>query len=122
MKVAILDDYQNVALQLADWSAVRQHAEITVFNDHLADPAGRSPRTFHQLACWPGFWRHDPLAFWVAGFASPARNAGACYWGADHDGGCGFGYLYSLKDSGCSPRCRYRSWVHGEIETRQIQS
>src|ERR1700736_5978412 len=39
MKVAILDDYQNVALQLADWSAVRQHAEITVFSDHLADPA-----------------------------------------------------------------------------------
>jgi len=39
MKVAILDDYQNVALQLADWSAVRRHAEITVFNDHLADPA-----------------------------------------------------------------------------------
>ena len=39
MKVAILDDYQNVALQLADWSAVRRHAEITVFNDHLADPS-----------------------------------------------------------------------------------
>ena len=38
MKVAILDDYQNVALQLADWSAVRQRAQITVFNDHLADP------------------------------------------------------------------------------------
>jgi phosphoglycerate dehydrogenase-like enzyme len=39
MKVAVLDDYQNVALQLADWSAVRRHAEITVFNDHLDDPA-----------------------------------------------------------------------------------
>ena len=39
MKVAILDDYQNVALRLADWSSVRQHAEITVFNDHLADPS-----------------------------------------------------------------------------------
>jgi phosphoglycerate dehydrogenase-like enzyme len=39
MKVAILDDYQNVALRLADWSAVARHAEITVFNDHLADPA-----------------------------------------------------------------------------------
>ena len=39
MKVAILDDYQNVALQLANWSAVQRHAEITVFNDHLADPA-----------------------------------------------------------------------------------
>ena len=38
-RCAILDDYQNVALQLADWSAVRRHAEITVFNDHLADPA-----------------------------------------------------------------------------------
>src|SRR6201981_1072008 len=38
MKVAILDDYQNVALNLADWSAVRHHAEITVFNDHIADP------------------------------------------------------------------------------------
>src|SRR3984885_11195887 len=38
MKVAILDDYQNVALGLADWSAVASRAEITVFNDHLADP------------------------------------------------------------------------------------
>lgn len=39
MKVAILDDYQDAALRLADWSAVRRRAEITVFNDHLADPA-----------------------------------------------------------------------------------
>jgi glutaredoxin-related protein len=38
MKVAILDDYQNVALELADWSPVASRAEITVFNDHLADP------------------------------------------------------------------------------------
>jgi phosphoglycerate dehydrogenase-like enzyme len=38
MKVAILDDYQNVALRLADWSAVRRHAEITVFNGHVTDP------------------------------------------------------------------------------------
>ena len=37
MNVAILDDYQNVALRLADWSGVRRHAEITVFNDHVAD-------------------------------------------------------------------------------------
>jgi phosphoglycerate dehydrogenase-like enzyme len=37
MKVAILDDYQNVALDHADWSAVASRAEITVFNDHLAD-------------------------------------------------------------------------------------
>jgi phosphoglycerate dehydrogenase-like enzyme len=39
MKIAILDDYQNVALKLADWSDVAQRAEITVFNDHLADPS-----------------------------------------------------------------------------------
>jgi phosphoglycerate dehydrogenase-like enzyme len=39
MKVAVLDDYQNVALRLADWSGVRRYAEITVFNDHIADPS-----------------------------------------------------------------------------------
>lgn len=37
MRVAILDDYQHVALQMADWSRVRDRAEITVFSDHLAD-------------------------------------------------------------------------------------
>jgi phosphoglycerate dehydrogenase-like enzyme len=35
VKVAILDDYQNVALRIADWSAVAKKAEITVFNDHI---------------------------------------------------------------------------------------
>ncbi len=39
MKVAILDDYQDVALRLADWSIVARRAKITVFNDHVADPA-----------------------------------------------------------------------------------
>ena len=37
MKVAILDDYQNVALKMADWSSIASRAEITVFNDYLAD-------------------------------------------------------------------------------------
>src|SRR5260221_11959552 len=35
--IAILDDYQNVALEMADWSSVAARAAITVFNDHLAD-------------------------------------------------------------------------------------
>lgn len=39
MKIAILDDYQNVALKLADWSVLAGRAEITVFNDYIADPA-----------------------------------------------------------------------------------
>ena len=38
MQVAILDDYQDVALTMADWSPVAERATITVFNDHLADP------------------------------------------------------------------------------------
>ena len=38
MKNAILDDYQNVALRIADWSALAGRAEITVFNYRLADP------------------------------------------------------------------------------------
>jgi phosphoglycerate dehydrogenase-like enzyme len=37
MKVAILDDYQNVALRMADWSSVASRAEITVFKDHVVD-------------------------------------------------------------------------------------
>src|SRR6202162_3522220 len=37
-KVAVLDDYQNAALESADWSLLRDRAEITVFQDHLADP------------------------------------------------------------------------------------
>src|SRR6202049_223443 len=36
-RVAVLDDYQNVALSLADWSALNARATVTVFNDHLAD-------------------------------------------------------------------------------------
>jgi lactate dehydrogenase-like 2-hydroxyacid dehydrogenase len=36
-RVAVLYDYQNVALALADWSALDARATVTVFNDHLAD-------------------------------------------------------------------------------------
>ena len=39
MKIAILDDYQNVGLKMTDWSALSGRAEITVFNDHVADPS-----------------------------------------------------------------------------------
>jgi hypothetical protein len=40
MKVTILDDYQTVALKLADWSPVRRWAGTSEFNDHAADTAG----------------------------------------------------------------------------------
>ena len=37
-KIAVLDDYQNVAVESADWSVLRDRADISVFQDHLADP------------------------------------------------------------------------------------
>lgn len=36
-RVAILDDYAGVALELADWSEVQRRAEITVFDRHLSE-------------------------------------------------------------------------------------
>src|SRR5262245_57274913 len=38
-RCAILDDYQNVALKLADWSPVARDVEIKVFNEPLGDQA-----------------------------------------------------------------------------------
>ena len=37
VKIAVLDDYQNVALTLADWSQVVRRAQVDVFSDHLAN-------------------------------------------------------------------------------------
>ncbi len=34
-RIAVLDDYQGVALTSADWSRVTAHAEVVVFTDHL---------------------------------------------------------------------------------------
>ena len=44
MKVAVLDDYQDVALKMADWSPLRGRASITVFNDHVADAGAVAER------------------------------------------------------------------------------
>src|SRR5260370_35354796 len=37
-KIAVLDDYQNAALESADWSVLRDRADIAVFQNHVADP------------------------------------------------------------------------------------
>ena len=42
MRIAILDDYQDVALSYADWDSLPGNPEITVFTDHI--------------------WRHEALA------------------------------------------------------------
>jgi phosphoglycerate dehydrogenase-like enzyme len=37
IRIAILDDYQNASLEMADWSPLAGRAEIIVFNDHLSN-------------------------------------------------------------------------------------
>lgn len=37
IRVAVLDDYQQVARTMADWSPVEKRAELTIFHDHLHD-------------------------------------------------------------------------------------
>src|SRR5258708_15773220 len=38
VNIAVLDDYQAVARELADWSQAERRATVTVFTTHLADP------------------------------------------------------------------------------------
>lgn len=52
LKVAILDDYQQVALSFADFSILNDQAEITVFNDHLVNQADLIERLLpFQIVC-----------------------------------------------------------------------
>ena len=36
-KLAIIDDYEHAALDMADWSLLHDDISIAVFHDHLAD-------------------------------------------------------------------------------------
>ncbi|MEO3402905.1 D-2-hydroxyacid dehydrogenase family protein [Mucilaginibacter sp. CAU 1740] len=51
LRIAVLDDYQQAALAYADWSAIRERADITVFNDHIAEEAALIDRLqpFHII-------------------------------------------------------------------------
>jgi phosphoglycerate dehydrogenase-like enzyme len=52
VKIAILDDYQGVALKLADWSTLTRRAQIDVFRDHLADTEAVIRRLLpYQVVC-----------------------------------------------------------------------
>ena len=37
VRIAILDDYQSVALRLADWSVLPRETEVVAFGDHVSD-------------------------------------------------------------------------------------
>ena len=52
MKIAVLDDYQMVALKMADWTPVSSRAEITVFSDHVTEPTALVQRlTDFDVVC-----------------------------------------------------------------------
>ena len=38
-KIAIMDDYQNVALSMADWSVLPENVELSVFEEYIGDSA-----------------------------------------------------------------------------------
>jgi phosphoglycerate dehydrogenase-like enzyme len=51
-KIAVLDDYQGVALELADWSAVSARAELDIFSDHLSDADAVAARLLpYDIVC-----------------------------------------------------------------------
>jgi hypothetical protein len=49
-KIAVLDDYQNVALESADWSVLRDRADIAVFRESSAaeDSRARLERAYRR--------------------------------------------------------------------------
>jgi len=50
MRVAILDDYQGMALRLADWQSLHPQAQMTAFSDHLDDEDAVAHR-LHTFEC-----------------------------------------------------------------------
>jgi phosphoglycerate dehydrogenase-like enzyme len=52
-RVAILDDYQRVALQMADWSVLPADCQVQVFRDHLTelDALVQRLRDFEVITC-----------------------------------------------------------------------
>jgi phosphoglycerate dehydrogenase-like enzyme len=49
-RVAVLDDYQNVALKMGDWSVLDGKAEVMVFSDHI-DDENRLVDRLHGFDC-----------------------------------------------------------------------
>ena len=44
VRVAVLDDYQGVAVNMADWSVLPSDTQVQVFGDHLSDPEAVAER------------------------------------------------------------------------------
>src|SRR5437870_1310280 len=46
-RVAVLDDYQGVALEMANWSTLPSDCQVQVFRDHLTDLTALAERLSH---------------------------------------------------------------------------
>lgn len=90
MKLALLDDYQNLALSLADWESLRKRGiEVTAFNEAFAneDEAAKALAPF-DIVClmrertpFPGtlIARLPKLKFvTLTGLRSPSLDSAAC--------------------------------------------
>jgi phosphoglycerate dehydrogenase-like enzyme len=52
MRIAVLDDYQLVALTMADWSPLQGRAEVTVFSEHENDESVLATRLApYEILC-----------------------------------------------------------------------
>jgi phosphoglycerate dehydrogenase-like enzyme len=60
VRAAILDDYQNVAMQFADWSPIAKDVEIKVFNKPFADH-GETIRALQGFAVIVGMRERTPF-------------------------------------------------------------
>ena len=47
IKVAILDDYQNVAHKFADWQSLNQKIELTIINKYIGNDHDLAEKLFH---------------------------------------------------------------------------
>ncbi|HEY3918020.1 MAG TPA: D-2-hydroxyacid dehydrogenase family protein [Stellaceae bacterium] len=60
MRVAILDDYQGVALRLADWKSLQPEVQVEAFPEHIADIDTLAKR-LHTFECLVLMRERTPL-------------------------------------------------------------
>jgi hypothetical protein len=56
-RVAVLDDYQDVALKMADWNVLPPDTKVQVFRDHLSNPEAVAER-LKDVAGYKVFYGH----------------------------------------------------------------